>query len=39
VVIESPIRNQNRTVGTMLSHEVAKRNGADGLPTTASSSS
>jgi glutamate synthase (NADPH/NADH) large chain len=31
VVIESPIRNQNRTVGTLLSHEVAKRKGADGL--------
>jgi glutamate synthase domain-containing protein 3 len=31
VVIESPIRNQNRTVGTLLSHEVARRKGADGL--------
>jgi glutamate synthase (NADPH/NADH) large chain len=31
VLIESPIRNQNRTVGTLLSHEVAKRKGADGL--------
>jgi glutamate synthase (NADPH) large chain len=31
VVIESPIRNQNRTVGTLLSHEVAKRKGNDGL--------
>ena len=26
------IRNQNRTVGTLLSHEVARRKGADGLP-------
>ena len=32
VVIESPIRNQNRTVGTLLSHEVAKRRGHEGLP-------
>ena len=32
VVIESAIRNQNRTVGTLLSHEVARRKGADGLP-------
>ena len=32
VVIESPIRNQNRTVGTLLSHEVAKRKGNEGLP-------
>jgi glutamate synthase (NADPH/NADH) large chain len=32
VVIESPIRNQNRTVGTLLSHEVAKRKGHEGLP-------
>ena len=31
VVIESPIRNVNRTVGTMLSHEVAKRYGHAGL--------
>jgi len=31
VVIESPIRNQNRTVGTLLSHEVAKRHGHAGL--------
>ena len=31
VVIESPIRNQNRTVGTLLSHEVAKRWGHEGL--------
>ncbi|MDD4929357.1 MAG: glutamate synthase-related protein [Gallionella sp.] len=33
VVIDSPIRNVNRTVGTMLSHEVAKRYGNAGLPT------
>jgi glutamate synthase (NADPH/NADH) large chain len=32
VVIESPIRNQNRTVGTLLSHQVAKRKGHAGLP-------
>jgi glutamate synthase (NADPH/NADH) large chain len=32
VVIESTIRNQNRTVGTLLSHAVASRKGADGLP-------
>jgi len=32
VVIEQPIRNINRTVGTMLSHEVAKRYGDAGLP-------
>ncbi|MDP2135817.1 MAG: glutamate synthase large subunit, partial [Sulfuritalea sp.] len=32
VMIESPIRNQNRTVGTLLSHEVAKRKGHQGLP-------
>jgi glutamate synthase (NADPH/NADH) large chain len=32
VVIETTIRNQNRTVGTLLSHEVARRKGADGLP-------
>ncbi len=32
VVIESAIRNQNRTVGTLLSHEVAKRKGHAGLP-------
>jgi glutamate synthase (NADPH/NADH) large chain len=32
VTIETPIRNINRTVGTMLSHEVAKRYGHDGLP-------
>jgi glutamate synthase (NADPH/NADH) large chain len=32
VVIETTIRNQNRTVGTLLSHAVASRKGADGLP-------
>ncbi len=32
VVIESGIRNVNRTVGTMLSHEVVKRYGHSGLP-------
>ena len=32
VVIESKISNVNRTVGTMLSHEVAKRYGQTGLP-------
>jgi glutamate synthase (NADPH/NADH) large chain len=32
VVITSKIRNVNRTVGTMLSHEVAKRYGQAGLP-------
>jgi glutamate synthase (NADPH) large chain len=32
VVIESKISNVNRTVGTMLSHEIAKRYGQAGLP-------
>jgi glutamate synthase domain-containing protein 2/glutamate synthase domain-containing protein 1/glutamate synthase domain-containing protein 3 len=32
VRIEKPIRNVNRTVGAMLSGEVAKRYGHDGLP-------
>jgi glutamate synthase (NADPH/NADH) large chain len=32
VVIDSDIRNVNRTVGTMLSYEVAKRYGQAGLP-------
>jgi len=32
VVIESPVVNINRTVGTILSHEVAKRYGQRGLP-------
>jgi glutamate synthase (NADPH/NADH) large chain len=33
VVIDSRISNVNRTVGTMLSHEIAKRYGQTGLPT------
>jgi glutamate synthase (NADPH/NADH) large chain len=32
VFIERPIRNTNRTVGTMLSHEIAKRWGDELLP-------
>jgi glutamate synthase (NADPH/NADH) large chain len=32
VTVETPIRNINRTVGTMLSHEIAKRYGHEGLP-------
>jgi glutamate synthase (NADPH/NADH) large chain len=32
VEIDLPIRNVNRTVGTMLGHEVTKRHGGDGLP-------
>ncbi len=32
VTIETKICNVNRSVGTMLSHEVAKRHGAAGLP-------
>ena len=32
VKIDLPIRNVNRTVGTMLGHEVTKRWGGDGLP-------
>ena len=32
VSFESPIRNANRTVGTMLSGEIAQRYGEDGLP-------
>ena len=32
VTIEVPIRNVNRTVGAMLSGEVARRYGEDGLP-------
>ncbi|MBI1965481.1 MAG: glutamate synthase subunit alpha [Betaproteobacteria bacterium] len=32
VTIEMPIRNINRTVGTMLSYEIAKRYGHGGLP-------
>ncbi|ASU83493.1 glutamate synthase large subunit [Nocardiopsis gilva YIM 90087] len=30
--LELPVRNVNRTVGTMLGHEVSKRYGAEGLP-------
>ncbi len=32
VALEMPITNENRTVGTMLGHEVTKAYGADGLP-------
>jgi glutamate synthase (NADPH/NADH) large chain len=32
VSLDLPIRNVNRTVGTMLGYEVTKRYGADGLP-------
>jgi glutamate synthase (NADPH) large chain len=32
VVLEKTIRNVDRTVGTMLSHEIAKRYGEAGLP-------
>ena len=32
VAFETPIRNSNRTVGTMLSFEVARRYGEEGLP-------
>jgi len=32
VTVEMPIRNINRTVGTILSYEIAKRYGHDGLP-------
>src|SRR5207237_610110 len=32
VTIEMPIRNINRTVGTMLSYRIAQRYGHDGLP-------
>ena len=32
VHIALPVRNVNRTVGTMLGHELTKRWGADGLP-------
>ncbi len=32
VRIALPVRNVNRTVGTMLGHELTKRWGADGLP-------
>jgi glutamate synthase (NADPH) large chain len=32
VSIDMPIRNINRTVGTILSHEIARRYGHEGLP-------
>jgi glutamate synthase (NADPH/NADH) large chain len=32
VTIDTPIRNINRTVGTMLSYQIARRYGHDGLP-------
>ena len=32
VEFDSPIRNVNRTVGTMLGHELSKAHGEDGLP-------
>ncbi|GII76914.1 glutamate synthase [Sphaerisporangium rufum] len=32
VTLDLPIRNVNRTVGTMLGHQVTKRYGGDGLP-------
>ncbi|MEV6906612.1 glutamate synthase large subunit [Amycolatopsis sp. NPDC051071] len=32
VRLELPVRNVNRTVGTMLGHELTKRWGGDGLP-------
>jgi glutamate synthase domain-containing protein 3 len=32
VAIDMPIRNVNRTVGTILSHEIASRYGHEGLP-------
>ncbi|HYX63208.1 MAG TPA: glutamate synthase large subunit, partial [Burkholderiales bacterium] len=32
VTIDTPIRNINRTVGTMLSYHIAKRYGHEGLP-------
>ena len=32
VTIDLPIRNLNRTVGTMLGHELSLRHGEDGLP-------
>ncbi|EDZ64631.1 glutamate synthase, large subunit [beta proteobacterium KB13] len=31
-VVDTPITNINRTAGTLLSHEIAKRYGNDGLP-------
>jgi len=32
VVIDTPITNVNRTVGTLLGHELTKAHGGDGLP-------
>lgn len=32
IALTSPIRNVNRTVGTMLGHEITKRYNAEGLP-------
>src|SRR5690606_11949904 len=32
VRISTPVRNVNRTVGTMLGHEVTRRHGGSGLP-------
>ena len=32
VTLQLPIRNANRTIGTMLGYEITKRYGADGLP-------
>ena len=32
VVIEKPVRNINRSVGVMISHEIVMKYGADGLP-------
>ncbi len=32
VQLSVPVRNVNRTVGTMLGHEVTRRHGGDGLP-------
>jgi glutamate synthase (ferredoxin) len=32
ITLDLPIRNVNRTVGTMLGHEVTRRFGAEGLP-------
>ncbi|MEE8556415.1 MAG: glutamate synthase large subunit, partial [Myxococcota bacterium] len=32
VELDLPIRNVNRTVGTMLGHELSKRHGEEGLP-------
>ncbi len=32
VRLELPVRNVNRTVGTMLGHELTRRHGGDGLP-------